>query len=83
MMRGALIHTMHQDIIALRELQSLHVRVGSFSSDRPARDVAAMSAFHPITTELVRHNEPALRATSRLMHRSKKQSADEQISAKA
>src|SRR5258707_15249425 len=29
---------------------------------RHARDVPAMSASHPITTELVRHNEPALRA---------------------
>jgi hypothetical protein len=31
-----------------------------------------MSASHPITTELVRHNEPALRANSDLTHCSKK-----------
>jgi hypothetical protein len=37
-----------------------------------ARDVPAMSASHPITTDLVRHNEPALRATSGLMQRSKR-----------
>ena len=41
------------------------------ASHRHARDVPAMSASHPITTELVRHNEPALRATSRHMQRSK------------
>src|SRR6266567_3645220 len=34
------------------------------ASHRHARDVPAMSASHPITTELVRHNEPALRAHS-------------------
>ena len=39
--------------------------IGSNASHRPARDVAAMSASHPITTELVRHNEPALRANKR------------------
>jgi hypothetical protein len=31
-----------------------------------------MSASHPITTELVRHNEPALRAIRDLTRRSKK-----------
>src|SRR5437667_10658090 len=35
---------------------------GSNASHRHARDVPAMSASHPITTDLVRHNEPALRA---------------------
>src|SRR6266567_5271205 len=34
------------------------------SRHRHARDVPAMSASHPITTELVRHNEPALRANN-------------------
>ena len=41
-----------------------NVGVGSVAPDRHARDVAAMSASHPITTELVRHNEPALRANN-------------------
>ncbi len=45
-----------------------NVSFGSVAPDRHARDVAAMSASHPITTELVRHNEPALRATNGPMH---------------
>src|SRR6266849_4908210 len=32
----------------------------SIAPDRPARDVPAMSASHPITTELVRHKKPPL-----------------------
>ncbi len=42
------------DSSGLRE----HRKPGSIAPDRRARDVAAMSASHPITTELVHHNEP-------------------------
>jgi hypothetical protein len=49
---------------ALRDFNPAYDRFGSVASDRHARDVAARSASHPITTELVRHNEPALRANN-------------------
>src|SRR5207244_7067344 len=45
---------------------SIMIAMGPNASHRHARDVPAMSASHPITTELVRHNEPALRAIRRI-----------------
>src|SRR5260221_11923224 len=63
---------MWQEAAALRDFNPTFVRFGSNASHRRARDVPTMSASHPITTELVRHNEPALRANSDLTHCSKK-----------
>src|SRR5258708_149736 len=51
---------------ALRDFNSPYVGLWLNASHRHARDVPTMSASHPITTELVRHNEPALRARSGL-----------------
>src|SRR5437016_1782243 len=45
---------------AVRSKELDNDRFGSFASHRHARDARAMSASHPITTDLVRHNEPAL-----------------------
>src|SRR6266436_833459 len=47
---------------------SIMTAVGPNASHRDARDVPAMSASHPITTELVRHKKPALRARKRHLH---------------
>jgi hypothetical protein len=53
-----------QETAALRHFNPAYDRNGSNASHRHAADVPAMSASHPITTELVRHNEPTLRATT-------------------
>jgi hypothetical protein len=49
-------------VCASRRNTPAYVGLGSNASHRHARDVPAMSASHPITTDLVRHNEPALSA---------------------
>jgi hypothetical protein len=53
-------------------LRCSDVSCESIASHRDAGNVPAMSASHPITTELVRHKKPALRAINVLTRRSKK-----------
>jgi hypothetical protein len=52
----------------LRDFNPAYDGFGSNASHRHARDVPAMSASHPITTELVHHNEPTLRRIARNSH---------------
>src|SRR6266404_6277068 len=67
------VHTtpqLRQETAALRDFDPAYDRFGSNASHRHARDVRAMPASHPITIDLVRHNEPARCANNGLMQRS-------------